>query len=162
MSGVEICHLYISPGHNFVGHHGREPDTYPVIEVPVIECAAGRGIRGDRYFDFKEDFKGQITFFSLEVFDELCGAMQLQGCSPALMRRNVMTRGVDLNQLIGLQFELQGVHFYGVQECAPCYWMERAIAPGAQEFLKGRGGLRAKILSDGELRSTARVLEPIG
>ena len=73
-----------------------------------------------------------------------------------------MTRGVDLNQLIGLQFELQGVHFYGVQECAPCYWMERAIAPGAQEFLKGRGGLRAKILSDGELRSTARVLEPIG
>ena len=162
MSGVEICHLYISPGHNFVGHHGREPDTYPVVEVPVIECAAGRGIRGDRYFDFKEDFKGQITFFSLEVFDELCGAMQLQGCSPALIRRNVMTRGVDLNQLIGLQFELQGVHFYGVQECAPCYWMERAIAPGAQEFLKGRGGLRAKILSDGELRSTARVLEPIG
>ena len=162
MSGVEICHLYISPGHNFVGHHGREPDTYPVVEVPVIECAAGRGIRGDRYFDFKEDFKGQITFFSLEVFDELCGAMQLQGCSPALMRRNVMTRGVDLNQLIGLQFEVLGVHFYGVQECAPCYWMERAIAPGAQEFLKGRGGLRAKILSDGELRSTARVLEPIG
>jgi len=162
MSGVEICHLYISPGHNFVGHHGREPDTYPVVEVPVIECVAGRGIRGDRYFDFKEDFKGQITFFSLEVFDELCGAMQLQGCSPALIRRNVMTRGVDLNQLIGLQFEVQGVHFYGVQECAPCYWMERAIAPGAQEFLKDRGGLRAKILSDGELRSTARVLEPIG
>src|SRR5438067_10700465 len=106
MNGVEICHLYISPGHNFVGHHGREPDTYPVVEVPVIECAAWRGIRGDRYFDFKEDFKGQITFFSLEVFDELSGAMQLQGWSRALMRRNVMRRGVDMNQLIGLQFEV--------------------------------------------------------
>ena len=70
MSAVEICHLYISPGHNFVGHHGREPDTHPMIEVPVIECVAGRGIRGDRYFDFKDDYKGQITFFSLDVFDE--------------------------------------------------------------------------------------------
>jgi len=40
-----------------------------MIEVPMIECAAGRGIRGDRYFDFKDDYKGQITFFSLEVFD---------------------------------------------------------------------------------------------
>ena len=128
----------------------------------MIECVTGRGIRGDRYFDFKEDYKGQITFFSLEVFDELCGAMQLQDCSPALARRNVMIRGVDLNQLIGQEFEVQGVHLYGVQECAPCYWMDRAIAPGTQEFLKGRGGLRAKILSDGKLRSTARVLEPMG
>ena len=48
------------------------PDTYLMIEVPMIECVAGRGIRGDRYFDFKNDYKGQITFFSLEVFDELC------------------------------------------------------------------------------------------
>jgi hypothetical protein len=51
----------------------------------------GRGIRGDRYFDFKDDYKGQITFFSLEVFDELCSAMQIQACSPALARRNVIT-----------------------------------------------------------------------
>jgi hypothetical protein len=51
---VEICHLYISPGHNFVGHYGREPDEFSTIEVPTIECVAGRGIRGDRYFDFKE------------------------------------------------------------------------------------------------------------
>ena len=48
MSAVEVCHLYISPGHNFVGHHGREPDDYSMIEVPTIECVAGRGIRGDR------------------------------------------------------------------------------------------------------------------
>ena len=119
---------------------------------------AGRGIRGDRYFDFKDDYKGQITFFSLEVFDELCSAMQIQDCSPALARRNVITRGVDLNELIGQEFELQGIRFLGMEECRPCYWMDSAFAPGAQEFLKGRGGLRAKILSDGSLRSTARVL----
>jgi MOSC domain-containing protein YiiM len=157
MTAVEICHLYVSRGHNFVGHHGREPDTHPMIEVPEIECLAGRGIRGDRYFDFKDDYKGQITFFSLEVFEELCGAMQLQGCSPALARRNVITRGVDLNELIGQEFELQGVRFLGMEECRPCYWMDRAFAPSAQEFLKGRGGLRAKILTDGILRSAAVV-----
>ena len=133
-----------------------------MIEMPMIECAAGRGIRGDRYLDFKDDYKGQITFFSLEVFDELCNAMQIRDCSPAVARRNVITRRADLNQLIGQDFEIQDVRFHGMEECRPCYWMDRAIALGTHEFLKGRGGLRAKILCDGRLRSNARVLEPIG
>src|SRR5205814_1843812 len=150
----EICHLYISPGHNFVGHHGREPGTHRMIEVPVIECVAGRGIRDDRYFDFKDDYKGQITFFSLEIFEELCVALNVHDCTPAAARRNVITRGVDLNELIGREFEVQGVFFCGTQESAPCYWMNGAFAPGAKEFLKGRGGLRAKILTNGRLRST--------
>ena len=158
MGAMEICHLFISSGHNFVGHHGREPDTHPMIEISEIECVAGCGIRGDRYFDFKDDYKGQITFFSVEVFDELCSALQIHDCSPALARRNVITRGVDLNELIGQDFKVQGVRFLGMEECQPCYWMDRAFAPGAQEFLKGRGGLRAKILTDGLLRSAARVL----
>ena len=152
---MEICHLYISPGHNFVGHHGREPDTHPMIEVPVIECVAGRGIRGDRYFDFKDDYKGQITFFSFDVFDELCAALDILDCSPTAVRRNVIIRGVNLNDFIGREFEVQGVWFSGTEESAPCYWMDRAFAPGAKEFLKGRGGLRAKILCDGRLRSTS-------
>ena len=130
-----------------------------MIEVPTIECAAGRGIRGDRYFDFKDDYKGQITFFSQEVFDELCATLQVHNCSPALARRNVITSSADLNQLIGQNFEVQGMRFHGMEECRPCYWMDRAIAPGAHEFLKGRGGLRAKILCDGELRSTAQLIE---
>ena len=155
---VEICHLYISPGHNFVGHHGREPDNHPMIEVPVIECVAGRGIRADRYFDFKDDYKGQITFFSLEVFEALCAALNAHDASPAAARRNVITRGFDLNEFIGKEFEIQGVRFYGTQECAPCYWMDRAFAQGAKDFLEGRGGLRGKILSDGELRSTLCVV----
>jgi len=128
-----------------------------MIEVPVLECVAGRGVRGDRYFGFKDDYKGQITFFSLNVFDELCAALDVHDCSPATARRNVITRGIDLNDLIGKEFEVQGMCFYGTQECAPCYWMDRAFAPGAQVFLKGNGGLRAKILTDGKLRSTALV-----
>jgi MOSC domain-containing protein YiiM len=133
-----------------------------MIEVPSIECLAGHGIRGDRFFDYQDDYKGQITFFSLEVFDDLCAALALQDRSPALLRRNVMTRHVDLNELIDQDFEVQGVRFRGTGECRPCYWMDRAIAPGTEKFLKGRGGLRARILTDGALRSTARIPETVG
>jgi MOSC domain-containing protein YiiM len=156
---VEICHLYISAGHNFFGHHGREPDDFTVTEVSSIECVAGHGIRGDRFFDYQQDYKGQITFFSLEVFDKLCAALKLQDCSPVLVRRNAMTRDADLNALIGKDFEIQGVQFRGTGECRPCYWMNQAVAPGTEEFLKGCGGLRARILSDGILRSTAKVAQ---
>jgi MOSC domain-containing protein YiiM len=162
MAPMEICHIYISRGHNFVGHYGLEPDDFPMIEVPVIECVAGRGLHGDRYFDFKEEYKGQITFFSLEVFDELCGALNVEGVVPSAVRRNVFTRNVDLNKFIGRDFEVQGIRFYGTEESRPCDWMNRAIAPGAKEFLKGRGGLRARILTDGTLHSTAQISEPVG
>lgn len=157
MPAVEIRHLYISAGHNFFGHHGRDPDNYPVIEVPVVECVAGRGIKGDRFFDYRDDYKGQITFFSLEVFDELCRALTVPACSPAMVRRNVIVQGIDLNSLIGQAFEIQGVQFHGTGECKPCYWMDQAIAPGAEKFLTGRGGLRARIMSDGPLQSMANV-----
>jgi MOSC domain. len=133
-----------------------------MIEVAMIECVAGRGIRGDRYFDFKDDYKGQITFFSRNVFDELCAALDIHNCSPAAARRNVIICGVDLNELIGKEFEVQGVRFYGTQECAPCYWMDRAFAPGAENLLKGRGGLRAKIVRGGELHSTALAPAAMG
>jgi hypothetical protein len=53
------------------------------------------------------------------------------------------TRGIDLNNLIGARFTLQGIEFEGICECKPCYWMDLAIAPGAEAVLQGRGGLRA-------------------
>ncbi len=71
------------------------------------------------------------------------------------MRRNVVVRGANLNALIGCEFELQGVRFLGTEECRPCYWMDQAVGPGAEAWLIGRGGLRAKILSDGWLRREA-------
>ncbi len=90
----------------------------------------------------------------MEIFDELWQGLKIGNLSPGAVRRNVITRGIDLNHLIGREFELQGVHFQGTEECRPCYWMDRALAPGAEEFLQGRGGLRAHILTDGEVRST--------
>src|SRR5438552_1750160 len=69
----------------------------------------------------------------------------------AVLRRNVIVSRVDLLSLIGSEFEIQGVKLRGTQHCAPCEWMDVVIAPGAKEFLKENGGLRAKILTDGEL-----------
>jgi len=149
---IRIAGLFISPGHNFLGHHEQPPGTFPTREMTQVECVAGRGLRGDRFFDFKEDYKGQVTFFSREVFDEVCQKLGAPGKSPGVARRNVITRGVDLNSLIGQEFTVQGVRFEGVCECSPCHWMNEAIAPGAEAALHGRGGLRARILANGLLK----------
>lgn len=152
---MKVRHLYISSGHNFFGHHGQPPGGHPTVEVAEVECVAGRGLRGDRFFDFKEDYKGQVTFFAQEVFDALCAELKLSGRSPGLTRRNVVVEGMELNSLVGAEFELQGIHFKGMAECSPCYWMDRALGPGAEHFLKNRGGLRAQILTSGKLRVDA-------
>ena len=148
----ELLHLYISPGHNYFGHHGGPAGLHPVVEVPKLECAAGQGIRGDRFFGFKENYKGQITFFAFEAYRDLCGQFNVWHKSPAVFRRNVITRHLDLNALVGVEFGIQGVRFIGTDECKPCYWMDEAFHPGAEAALKGRGGLRARILTNGILR----------
>lgn len=149
---MTIRQLFISPGHNFFGHHGLAPGGYPLEEVQQLECVAGRGVRGDRFFDYQQDYKGQITFFASEVFWEVCKRLGVKNKTPGAARRNVVTSGIDLNTLIGRKFKLQDIEFEGVCECKPCYWMDSAIGPGAEEALRGRGGLRAKILNDGKLR----------
>ena len=151
MDQILIRHLFVSSGHNYFGHHGGPAGENPIIALPEIECVAGSGIRGDRFFDYEDDYKGQITFFSLEIFRDLCSYLGVEKASPGALRRNVITEGVDLNSLAGTQFEIQGVRFEGVCECKPCYWMDHAVAPGAETFLKGRGGLRARIRTDGNL-----------
>jgi MOSC domain-containing protein YiiM len=148
---IRVHHLFTSPGHNFVGHHGGRPGEHPIFEVAEVECVAGRGIRGDRYFDHKENYKGQITFFSLKTFENLKRELGLPEAEPAAARRNAFVSGTDPGQLVGAEFEIQGVRFVGVEECRPCDWMNSALGPGAHEWLAGRGGLRARILSDGML-----------
>lgn len=154
---IRVEQLFISPGHNFVGHHGGPPDAHPILPVTEVECVAGRGLRGDRYFDREPNHKGQITFFSLEVFDELRQELKLANAQPQATRRNAFVRGADLNALIGREFEIQGVRFEGIEESKPCDWMNLTLGPGAREWLKGRGGLRCRILTDGVLRREESV-----
>lgn len=149
---ILVRHIFISPGHNFLGHHGRPADHHPVIAINEVECVAGRGLRGDRYFDHQNDYKGQITFFSWEAFRQLIGDLRLDGAEPSALRRNVVTEEADLPSLVGREFEIQGIRFFGTEECRPCYWMNQAVCPGVEEWMRGRGGLRARILTDGILR----------
>lgn len=149
----QIRHLFISPGHNYFGHHEQPPGRHPVLERDEIECVADRGIRGDRFFDYKENYKGQITFFSQEIFERLRHELGLPDAHPSGTRRNVITSGLALNSLVGQEFEIQGIRFLGVEECRPCYWMNQAfIRAGVEDWLRGHGGLRARILTGGRLR----------
>jgi MOSC domain-containing protein YiiM len=149
---ITIEHLCLSPAHNYFGHHGGPAGEAPAIAVNEIECVADHGVRGDRFFDYKPDYKGQITFFSMEVFESLCIRFGLSQLPPTAVRRNVFTRGVELNTLIGRDFTLQGVRFSGAEECRPCYWMDQAVAPGAETVMRGWGGIRARIRTDGRLQ----------
>ncbi|MBL9175352.1 MAG: molybdenum cofactor biosysynthesis protein [Verrucomicrobiales bacterium] len=151
-TGPRLVHLFLSSGHNFFGHHGEPAGRHPIREVRKVHCIAGRGLEGDRFFDFKRDYKGQITFFALETHRDLVRRLGLRGRACSVYRRNVITRGVDLNALIGTEFELQGIRFEGTGECTPCEWMDEAFGPGAHAALEGRGGLRARILTSGILR----------
>jgi len=151
-TSLVLQRIYISAGHSYVGRHGLGSVPRVIEEVGTVECVAGRGLRGDRFFDHKENFKGQVTLFSAEVFAELVVALNLPRLTPAALRRNLLVSGGDLNDLVGRQFELQGVLLEGTEECRPCYWMDEALGPGAEAWLRGRGGLRCRILTDGWLR----------
>ena len=125
---------------------------HDVVSVKDAECVAGKGLIGDRFFGYKEDFKGQITFIDEAVIEEVVSELGIDGLDAGAFRRNVVTSGIDLNSLIGKRFTLNGVSFSGSEECAPCYWMNKAIGDGAEDLLRDRGGLRCRILSSGVLR----------
>jgi MOSC domain-containing protein YiiM len=152
---ITVERIFISPGHNFFGHQGKPAGDFPTVEVREVECLAGQGLAGDRFCNFKENYKGQVTFFSAEVFEDICRSLGVNGKAAGVTRRNVITRGIDLNTLVGRKFSVQGIEFEGVCQCSPCHWMDAAIGPGAEAALQGRGGLRARILSDGVLRAAA-------
>ncbi|QQL46371.1 MOSC domain-containing protein [Sulfuriroseicoccus oceanibius] len=154
-----VHHLYISPDHNFYGHHGKPAGEHPVIECDAIDLVAGSGIVGDRFFDYKPDYKGQITFFDHAVYQQVRDEIVRGELAPSAFRRNVVVSGGDLNSLIGQRFRIGELEFTGSSECSPCYWMDQACAPGTEAFLKGRGGLRARITAGGTLTTGKFELE---
>ncbi len=150
---VQIHAIYLSPGHDFKGHHGRPRGNHPVDRVEEARLVAGQGIEGDRYFGHKENFKGQATFFDWSVYQKAKIQLNLANLTPKSLRRNILIEGVELNGLIGKQFEISGILFEGTEECSPCYWMDQEVAPGLEAYLQNRGGLRVRILRDGVLHT---------
>ena len=97
---MRVLRLFLSSGHNFVGRFGQSPRSNPLREVERAECVAGWGLRGDRYFGHRTDYKGQVTFFSIEVLEALGRELGLDPLHPGVHRRNVLVSGVDLNALV--------------------------------------------------------------
>lgn len=146
--------IFISGGHDYWGRQGEGRLCSGITSVAEVECVAGKGLMGDRYFGYRENFKGQVTFFQDEVFQEIRQEFKLAKLPGSVFRRNLLVSGLDLAALKGREFDFQGLRFEGAQECKPCDWMNRAVAPGTEDFMKKgfRGGLRAKILTSGILR----------
>lgn len=159
---VTIKHLYISDGHNYFGRYGMDSLGHKIDERESLELVAGKGIVGDRFFEYEEDYKGQITFFDWAVYEKVKHDIVKGELEPSKFRRNVILAGVNLKSLIGKIFSINGVRFSGSSECSPCFWMDEACAEGTYEFLKGKGGLRARILDDGELRTGVFELKKLG
>jgi molybdopterin synthase catalytic subunit len=151
---AELLEIWISDGNDFRGRHEKGRLDHGIHGVSEIECVAGMGLRGDRYFGYKPDFKGQVTFFDADVVQAVRDHFSLPGLPSSVFRRNLIVRGIDLGEWVGRHFRFKGIEFEATEECKPCYWMDQAAAPGAEDFLKAnfRGGLRARILSDGTLR----------
>mgnify|MGYP002631313678 CR=1 FL=1 len=156
---MEIEAIYISPGHDFYNRFGIGRLNHDVNSPKSVQCVEGKGLVGDRFYDYKENFKGQATFFSSEVADRLRQEFPEAKFDNSAFRRNIIVSGLDLNSLIGKRFRVGGVDFEGTQESAPCAWMDEAVAPGAHEFLKGNGGLRVRILSSGKLKVGDSILQ---
>jgi MOSC domain-containing protein YiiM len=150
----QLLKIYISKGHDYWGRQGEGRLQSGIEECEEIECVAGMGLRGDRYFGSKPGFKGQVTFFDQKVVEEIRSRFKLSRLPASVFRRNLIVSGVDLSQWLGKRFCFQNVEFEGAQECHPCHWMDRVVGPGAAEFMKEefRGGLRARIHSNGILR----------
>ncbi len=142
--------------------------TAPAAGAPMqthatIELIAGKGIAGDRYLLGTGHWSDprwpdqELTLIMAETTAAL-------GLDPASLRRNIVTRGVDLDVLIGATFRLGEATLLGVRRCDPCRYIERFTRPGAMRELATRGGLRAHILSGGRVRvgDQIRLLAPAG
>lgn len=148
---VEITHLFVSPGHNYYGRHGKGSENFDIVDQDAIELVAGRGVKNDRFFDYKEDYKGQVTLFDHSVYERVMSEFELPDLLPSAFRRNIVLKGIYLNDLIGNEFSLGGIKLSGSEEAKPCYWMDEACAPGVEKFLRGFGGLRCRIKKGGTL-----------
>jgi len=124
--------------------------------VQRVEAIAGRGLEGDRYAEGAGTFSPgpgggrALTLIEGEVLDEL-------GLAPEQARRNVVTRGIRLNPLVGARFTVGGAQCAGRRLCEPCAHLERLGRPGMLGELVHRGGLRADIITGGEIAVGAEI-----
>ncbi|MCI0364973.1 MAG: MOSC domain-containing protein [Phycisphaerales bacterium] len=129
----------------------------PTHSVPNVRAVPGRGLEGDRYFTQsgtfgknpkKPDPSQQATLIEIEAIEALQRDKSI-ALDPGESRRNIVTRGVALNHLVGREFNIGAVRLKGIRLCEPCGHLERLTQQGVKDGLIHRGGLRAQILTEG-------------
>lgn len=126
-------------------------------EVPFAEAVAGQGLKGDRYYlkqgtySEKDDGSRQVTLIEIEALEALERDYHIS-LRPVESRRNIATRGVALNHLVGRRFRVGGALLLGIKLCEPCGYLEQKTGKPVRAGLVHRGGLRAQILEGGLIR----------
>jgi MOSC domain len=129
----------------------------PMRAVSEAEAIEGRGLLGDRYERGAGTFSDprgrgyDLTIVEAEALEEL--SLKGVDLAPIEARRNLVVRGIELDDLIGRRFRVGEVECFGQRRCEPCSHLQRLTRPGVLRGLVHQGGLRADILSDGMIRT---------
>jgi MOSC domain-containing protein YiiM len=130
----------------------------PLKSVAEARVVPGKGMEGDRYFDAsgtwsKHPGNGrEVTLIEIEALEALAQESGIQlGAGDS--RRNLVTRGVPLNHLVGREFRVGEVRLKGMRLCEPCEHLEGLTRKGVMSALAHRGGLRAEAISAGTIRA---------
>jgi MOSC domain-containing protein YiiM len=127
-----------------------------LAKVQEVKAIAGMGLEGDRYYartgtySKAHDESREATFIEAEALEALTRDYQV-ALTGAESRRNITTRGVALNHLVGKEFQAGDAVFRGIRLCEPCTHMEEVSGKQARKGLIHRGGLRAQIVKSGKL-----------
>ena len=128
-------------------------EAAPVQPVDSVRAITGRGLEGDRYTAPPDRWAPSGTAISLIECEAIEAVAEEHGIdmSAGRSRRQVHTRGVRLNDLVGKEFTVGGIRCRGVELCEPCRHLESLTEPGVIKALVHRGGLRADILEGGSI-----------
>ena len=142
----------------------------PMESIQSVNAVAGRGLEGDRYFTgdgtFSDKDAASADAPSHEatlVESESVDALNLQlgtNFSAGEMRRNIVTRGVALNHLVGREFQVGGVRLRGIRLCEPCDHLEKLTRKALKSVMLHRCGLRAQIVGSGVLHPGDAIVIP--
>ncbi|MBV8080614.1 MAG: MOSC domain-containing protein [Actinobacteria bacterium] len=116
-----------------------------LASVESVRALAGRGLVGDRKAAAGTRPGGALTLIEAEALEDV-------GLTGPESRRQVVVRGVRLNELVGRRFRVGEVECLGVELCEPCLHLESLTRPGIIRDLVHRGGLNADVLNDGTIR----------
>ncbi len=140
-----------------VSIHIAPKASAPTVSVPRVRAVAGRGLEGDRYFRGAGTYSEpagsdrELTFIELEAI-EAFREEYASDIAPGDARRNIVTEGVSLNDLVGVGFRVGRVLVRGVRLCEPCRHLAGLTDANVLPGLVHRGGLRAQILEGGIVR----------